>query len=93
MLYVGLDVHSKQSSLCILNPAGRTVNGSRKRDINEQAVVNSEAGTSKAILPNIYPASAAAVPYHSIRRREGEDAVGGKQRSSTSSRPPVLAAA
>ena len=26
MLYVGLDVHSKQSSLCILNSAGGTVN-------------------------------------------------------------------
>src|SRR5215204_4041545 len=26
MLYVGLDVHSKQSSLCILNAAGGTVN-------------------------------------------------------------------
>ena len=26
MLYVGLDVHSRQSSLCILNAAGGTVN-------------------------------------------------------------------
>ena len=26
MLYVGLDVHSRQSSLCILNSAGGTVN-------------------------------------------------------------------
>jgi hypothetical protein len=26
MLYVGLDVHSKQSSLCILNSGGGTVN-------------------------------------------------------------------
>ena len=26
MLYVGLDVHSRQSSLCILNASGGTVN-------------------------------------------------------------------
>jgi len=26
MLYVGLDVHSRQSSLCILNAGGGTVN-------------------------------------------------------------------
>ena len=26
MLYVGLDVHSRQSSLCILNSGGGTVN-------------------------------------------------------------------
>jgi hypothetical protein len=33
-------------------------------DIHEQAVVMREAGTLKGIIPNIYPASAAAAPYH-----------------------------
>ena len=38
MLYVGLDVHSKQSSLCILNSAGGTVNEIQVKGPRSQVV-------------------------------------------------------
>ena len=38
MLYVGLDVHSRQSSLCILNSSGGTVNQVQVRGSRSQVV-------------------------------------------------------
>ena len=38
MLYVGLDVHSRQSSLCILNAAGGTVNQIQLKGPRSQVV-------------------------------------------------------
>src|SRR3954463_13752627 len=38
MLYVGLDVHSRQSSLCILNSAGGTVNEIQVKGPRSQVV-------------------------------------------------------
>jgi hypothetical protein len=60
MLYAGLDVHSKQSSLCILNAAGGTVNqiqlkGTRSNNARATSIERSAPRGRGPLLRPIMP--------------------------------------